>query len=203
MLTVEQLVKAFQELRRDRGITVAKLQNRPDLLAAFKCDNGQAFIDFLEEATISLMDDPKVKAALSALAIGYEPMKDLKTRRLHFAGVADEKFEDKQQNLRRHEDEGFKEIATHLLEVNQTRMDSRNLYDRVDELERALTLLTTVTKHLLQHSTLNPVLKRDLQAKIDKYPYAIKRPLRAGELPIFGDDVYIAMPSSESQPSQD
>lgn len=193
-MTVEQLVKAFQELRRDRGITPSKLQNRPDLLAEFNIETGAEFISFLEETTVRVMDDPKCKAALVALSIGYEPMKDLKTRRLHHAGVQSEEFGDVQQNIRRHEDEGFKEIATLLLDSGQKRLDTRRLYDRVDELEKAVRILSAITKELLKYSPLAQDDKKTLAAKIDKYPEALKRPLRQGEVPLFGDEYIILSP---------
>ncbi|NHW45987.1 hypothetical protein HAV21_03620 [Paenarthrobacter sp. MSM-2-10-13] len=205
MMTVEQLVKAFQELRRDRGITVDKLQNRPDLLAEFNIETGAEFISFLEETTIPVMNKPKCKAALVALAVGYEPMKDLKTRRLHNAGVQSEEFGDVQQNIRRHEDDGFKEIATLLLDTGRKRIDSRNLYERIDALEMAVRHLSAITKNLIQFAPLSGEDKVMLTARIEKYPGALKRPLRPGEVPLLGEELIILTPtlSNESRPDQD
>ncbi|WP_160665213.1 hypothetical protein [Pseudarthrobacter sp. ATCC 49987] len=196
MMTVDQLVKAFQELRRDRGVTAAKLQHRPDLLAEFNIETGAEFISFLEETTIPVMNDPKCKAALVALAIGFEPLKDLKTRRLHHAGVESEAFGDVQQNIRRHEDEGFKEIALLLLDRGQKRLDTRNLYERVDELEMAVRHLSTIIRELLQYAPFSDEDKVTLTARIDRYPEALKRPLRPREVPLIGDETIILTPKN-------
>ena len=206
-MTVEQLVKAFQEMRRDQGMTVDKLQKRPDLLAEFKVETGAEFISFLEEVTVPVMNDPKCKAALVALAIGYEPMKDLKTRRLHHSEVKSP-LEDLQQNIRRHEDQGFKEIALLLLDSGRKRIDGRNLYERIEALENTVIKLSHIAWELLGYAPIAEEDKERLRSGIQQSAHSLNRPTRPGEVPLIGDSMFIAAPavvrpSSEPQHDQD
>lgn len=192
MMTVEQLVKVFKELREGQGITVSKLQNRPYLLAEFNIETPAEFITFMEEATVPLMSNPNCKAALVALAVGYEPMKDLTSRRLHHAGVSSKAFGDAQQNIRRNEDKGFKEIATLLLDSGRKRVDSRNLYERIEKLEASVRVLSSTVQEILRYA---PITEKDaLSKKLDKYKGELRRPLGEGEVPLFEDDFLITSP---------
>ncbi|MEW1950674.1 hypothetical protein AB0280_15595 [Pseudarthrobacter sp902506025] len=194
MMTVDQLVKAFQQMRQGQGITVEKLQHRPELLAHFNIATGAEFISFLEEATVPVMNHPKCKAALVALAIGHDRLKDLRERRRKLAGVPIDYKGDFEQNCRRVENEGFIEIATLLLDIGRKRIDSRDLYARMDALEAAVRNLSKIALELIGLAPVHEEYTKRVTEAIKEFGQNLRVP-PPGDMPLYGDEFDFILPA--------
>lgn len=131
----EQLLKSLQALREGNGVTVPKLKYHPLLLRALdtSADEGR---DRLEEVIrlAEIKDQNGVKgedckkAALNALALGYESDKDLSERRKRITKSGPEKkaeLQTSERTVQRWEDKAFEAVADLLTKQFVQRRDSK------------------------------------------------------------------------------
>ena len=122
----EQLLKSLQVLRRDQGVTVTRLKDHPLLLHALDAtaDEGRERLE--EVIRLAEIEDQNgvkgedcKKAALNALALGYESGKDITDRRERITTSPAGKIAELQISIRtvlRWEDRAFKAVADLLAE---------------------------------------------------------------------------------------
>lgn len=123
MVTADQLVEAFKQLRAGEGMTADKLTLYPWMKAAFRVDSEVELLAFIRDKTAHLSSNSNCKAGLVALALGYQPLQNLQARRLASVKATRDPDGNIQQNIRRKEDRGFQEMATHLVSLIEDQAD--------------------------------------------------------------------------------